>query len=336
MTYPRINKGTPERAQGLPKFGVQDRSISDTKKRGHGSTQIFTDIHLRSARMRCRAECQDRPFATLGDRASFVVRFLNVLHRSLYRNSDRVVVLGRDMLRLVHRKLGIEAGNVSTITHWADSDQIMPLDRNNNLLLRKLKLEDKFVIQYSGNMGRTHDLEVLIRCARILQQDLGIHFLFIGTGAKEHWLRKATQDLGLGNVTILPPQPRTELAQSLNACDLAVISFVKGMSGVSVPSRMYNILGAGKPILAIADADSELAQVILEAHVGWLVQPGAEEKAVQAIREAASNKVLLEEMSQRALAIVLKQYTKLQVMDRYEKLVRSVASSGNSSGQEAT
>ncbi len=267
---------------------------------------------------------------------SLIVRFLNVLHRSLYRNADRVVALGRDMLRLVHRKLGVEAANVSIITNWADSDQILPLEKKDNTLLKRLGLTEKFVIQYSGNMGRTHDLEVLIRCAKILQQDRGFHFLFIGSGAKEQWLRKATLELELKNVTILPPQSRSGLAQSLNACDLAVISFVQGMSGVSVPSRMYNILGAGKPILAVADADSELAQVIQEANVGWLVQPGAEEGVVQAIREAASNQALLSEMSQRALALVVKQYTKVQVMERYENLVRSVASSGNSSGQAAT
>ncbi|OGU25937.1 MAG: hypothetical protein A2X66_03905 [Ignavibacteria bacterium GWA2_54_16] len=265
---------------------------------------------------------------------SLIVRFLNALHRSLYRHADRVVALGRDMLRLVHRKLGVEATNVSIITNWADSDQIVPLDRNTNPLLEKLGLKGKFVIQYSGNMGRTHDLGVLIRCARSLQQDRAIHFLFIGTGAKELWLRKTTRDLGLENVTILPPQPRTELALSLNACDLSVISFVAGMSGVSVPSRMYNILSAGKPILAIADADSELAHVIREAAVGWLVHPGAEEKAVQAIREAVSNRALLAEMSQRALALVLKKYTKVQVMEQYRILVHGVASSGNFAAKE--
>lgn len=269
-------------------------------------------------------------------RTSLAVRFLNVVHRHLYRNADRVLVLGRDMLRLVHKKLGVEAGHVSIVANWADSDQIKPLDRKNNPLLKKLGLDEKFVIQYSGNMGRTHDLETLIHCARVLQADPAIHFLFIGTGAKESWLRKTTRELGLENVTILPPQPRSELPESLNACDLAVISFVKGMSGVSVPSRMYNILGSGKPILAIADADSELALVIREAQVGWLVQPGAEEKAVEAIREAGSDRAMLSKMSKRALALVLKEYTKPQVMERYEKLVRSVASLGNVSGREAT
>jgi colanic acid biosynthesis glycosyl transferase WcaI len=144
-------------------------------------------------------------------------------------------------------------------------------------------------------------------------------------------LRRATQELGLKNVTILPPQPRADLAQSLNACDLAIISFVEGMAGVSVPSRMYNILAAGKPIVAVADADSELSLVVQEEHVGWLVQPASPEKTAQAVREAFSNPGLLAEMSKRARALVLRDYTQMQIVGKIEGLLDSVASSDNRS-----
>jgi glycosyltransferase involved in cell wall biosynthesis len=269
-------------------------------------------------------------------RTSLLVRLLNVLHRSLYRNADRVVTLGGDMLRLVHRKLGVASSHVSTITNWADSDQIMPLERSDNPILKKLGLSEKFVIQYSGNMGRTHDIEVLIRSAKMLKDDPTFHFLFAGAGAKESWLKRAVRDLGLGNVTILPPHPRSELVQLLNACDLAVISFVEGMSGVSVPSRMYNNFAAGKPVLALADADSELAQVVQGARIGWVVRPGSEEGAVQAIRAAASNRPMLAEMSRRASALVLNQHTRRYVMEQYEKLVQTVALGGTSNRRGAS
>jgi colanic acid biosynthesis glycosyl transferase WcaI len=262
---------------------------------------------------------------------SVIVRMLNFMHRSLYRNVDRVIVLGRDMLQLVRKKLQQNDGHVSIITHWADCGEITPLKRNENLLLQKHGLTDKFVVQYSGNMGRTHDLEGLVQCARMLEPEHDIHFLFIGTGAKEMSLRRATQELGLKNVTILPPQPRADLAQSLNACDLAIISFVEGMAGVSVPSRMYNILAAGKPIVAVAEADSELSLVVQEEHVGWLVQPASPEKTAQAVREAFSNPGLLSEMSKRARALVLRDYTQMQIVGKIEGLLDSVASSDNRS-----
>jgi colanic acid biosynthesis glycosyl transferase WcaI len=260
---------------------------------------------------------------------SVVVRLLNVLHRSLYRNADRVIVLGRDMQRLVQQKLQYHPRQITIITNWADCDEILPLEKNGNPLLLKLGLESKFVVQYSGNMGRTHDLAGLVQCARILEREQAIHFLFIGAGAKEAWLRRTVRELDLRNVTLLPAEPRESLAQSLNACDLAVIAFVCGMAGISVPSRMYNILAAGKPILAIADADSELAQVIEEARVGWHVDPGVPEKAARTILDAATNRDSLSEMSKRARALVLKQYTKSQIIGRFEELLAGLSSSSN-------
>jgi colanic acid biosynthesis glycosyl transferase WcaI len=260
---------------------------------------------------------------------SVIVRLLNFMHRALYRNVDRVIVLGRDMLRLVQKKLQRDSGHITIITNWADCDEITPLGRSENPLLQKLGLTEKFVVQYSGNMGRTHDLEGLVHCAQMLDSEQSIHFLFVGTGAKEAWLKKTTQELGLRNVTILPPQPRADLKQSLNACDLAVISFVEGMAGVSVPSRMYNILAAGKPILAVADADSELALVVQEERVGWLVRPASPEMTAKAILEASSSPALLSEMSKRARALVLRDYTQQRIMGKFEELLQSLASSGN-------
>ena len=259
---------------------------------------------------------------------SIVVRILNALHRLLYRNVDRVIVLGRDMMRLVQEKLGPGIGQISIITNWADNEDITPLDRSSNPLLKRLGLADKFVVQYSGNMGRTHDLEGLLECARLLQAESGIHFLFIGNGAKEAWLKKTTEQLQLRNVTILPPQSREGLTDSLNACDIAVISFMNGMAGVSVPSRMYNILAAGKPILAVADDDSELARVVEDHRVGWVVPPGSADLIAIAVKEAAAGRLLLSEMSGRARTLVLDKYSQQQIVQKFEELLEGMRGSG--------
>lgn len=256
-------------------------------------------------------------------KSSGAVRMIDRFHRYLYRKVDHILVLGRDMRRLVEGKLQARAEAISIITNWADTDHIMPLEKRENALLGRLGLMDKFVIQYSGNMGRTHDLEILVESARALQANPSIHFLVIGTGAKEPWLRREVREQGLKNVTILPPQPRASLAESLNACDVALVSFVEGMSGVSVPSRMYNILGAGKPIIAIADRDSELAQVVEEARVGWHVRPGDREKAVQVMQEAAAGgHAVLSAMGQRARTLVEREYTQPQVTGKIREVLR--------------
>lgn len=252
---------------------------------------------------------------------SALAKIINAIQKNIYKRSDHILVLGREMMELVHGKTGNGIEKVALITHWADCDEIRPLPRDRNALLSQLGILDKFVIQYSGNMGRTHDLESLVQCAQILEQHRDIHFLFIGSGAKESWLRKKVSGLGLKNITILSPQPRSELITLLNACDLAIISFVRGMAGASVPSRMYNIMSAGKPILAVAEEGSEIARVLLEENIGWVVAPGSPELIAKTILEANANRPWLQEMSVQACRVATEKYAKPIIMRKHRDLM---------------
>lgn len=258
--------------------------------------------------------------------ASPIIKTLHSLHRWLYRRLDRVIVIGRDMEQLVRQKIGKDVDRVRVITYWADIPQIVPTPRKSNALLERLGIAEKFVIQYSGTMGRTHDLESLITSAQTLQSYEHIHFLFIGFGAKEAWLKKAVQDRKLKNVTILPLQPRSDIPVSLNACDIAVISFVSGMSGLSVPSRMYNILAAGKPILVAADENSELARVVLEERVGWVVKPEDPDAITRAILDANARPEIVAEMSRRARLVVEEKYSLPVIIQKYKAIIDDLGS----------
>jgi glycosyltransferase involved in cell wall biosynthesis len=251
---------------------------------------------------------------------SFPTRFLQSLSKWLYLNVYHIVVLGRDMKELVSRKCKQHDSKLSIITNWADIEQIKPFPRETNRLLQELKLNNKFIVQYSGNMGRTHGIELLFEIAlRMFNREL-VHFLFIGSGAKKEWLESAVRKAKIKNVTILPPRDRTELCDSLNACDMAIISFVPQMVGVSVPSRMYNILAAGKPIIAIAERNSELAMVINEWHLGWVISINEQEKIIDAIESALVSPQLLREIGIRARLLVEKDYSFKRVSWDYHEL----------------
>jgi glycosyltransferase involved in cell wall biosynthesis len=237
---------------------------------------------------------------------------------------ERIIVLGRDMRALVARKMGGVCHSIIIIPNWADVNEITPLPRSQNGLLQELGLAQKFIIQYSGNMGRTHGVESLLACAHQLSHQPDVHFLFIGAGAKKNWLDKTVQRDDLRNVTVLPTRPRNDLASSLNACDVAIISFMAGTAGISVPSRMYNILAAGKPIVAVADDDSELALVVREAQIGWVVPPGQTDRIVEAILEARANQKRLIEMGWRARAVAEQNYSFERIIQAYCDLIRSL------------
>jgi len=285
---------------------------------------VFLACKIRGARIILRVEdvYPDALIAAGMVKAdSTLVKVFNVLQRGLYKRVDRIIVLGRDMMQIVKRKMEDDTSYVVLITNFADIEQIKPLPRDSNALLRRLGLIDKFVIQYSGNMGRTHGIESLLECAKILRAEDLFHFLFIGFGAKELWLKNNVQKFGLNNVTVLPLQPRSDLNSSLNACDLAIISFVKGMSGISVPCRMYNIMSAGKPILAVSDRESELSQVVEEENIGWVVKPEEPNLIAKAVIEASSNCALLSQMSTRARTLAVEKYSLPTIQQRYRSLI---------------
>ncbi|TSA19534.1 glycosyltransferase WbuB [bacterium] len=248
-------------------------------------------------------------------------RFLTWLYLKLYLGVDRIIVLGRDVHQLISRKLSSGDNRVQVITNWADVDEILLGNGGDNQLRKKLSLTKKFVVQYSGNIGRMHGLDALLGAALKVRQREDIHFLFVGTGARKQWLESKAKEYELTNVTFLPPQPRNMLGDILNVADVGVVSFIPGMAGVSVPSKMYNIMAVGKPIIAMVDQGSEAATVIQEEEIGWVVPPGQAAQLAEVIQQACADPRRLTKMGKRARVAAEQKYSFQTVMESYRKLL---------------
>jgi glycosyltransferase involved in cell wall biosynthesis len=255
-------------------------------------------------------------------------RIIEYFAKFIFREMKKIVVLGRDMASLIEEKLKKGDKRIEIIPNWADLELVKPGCRKKNELLGQLGLIDKFVIQYAGNMGRTHGIENITDCAEKLMKDEDLHFLFIGSGSKKKWLEREIITRRLKNITLLGNRPRSDQFNFLNACDVAIISFIPMMSGISVPSRMYNIMAAGKPIIAIADPESELAQVVKEEKIGWVISPGDIEGIRIAILEAKASSSRLVQMGQKARMAAEKKYSFDNVIRAYMNLVQSVFEEG--------
>ena len=253
-------------------------------------------------------------------RDGWAERLLSRLTRCLYRRMTRVITLGRDMSALVAAKCPEAADRIVPITNWADAELVRPCARSDNAMLRELGLTGAFVLQWAGNMGRTHALEAVVAAAERCR-DRGVHFLFAGDGAKKPWLELEVARRRLANVTIIPNQPRASSELFLNACDAAVLAAVPGMVGVSVPSRMYNILASGKPMIAMMDPSTEVARVIEEEGVGWVVPIGDIDRLVAVIEEARSDRPALAAMGDNARRAAERTYSLGAVMGQYARLV---------------
>ncbi len=253
--------------------------------------------------------------------SSLIVKILHYFNRWLYKYAAKIIVVGRDMEKLIERKTAGLDIPITVIPNWAELETIEPSDRNNNRLLNDLNLSDRFVFLYAGNMGYPNDLESIIECAARLENELPVHFIFLGAGVKRNKLIKAVEEKKLTNVTVLSPQPRSEQIVFLNACDVAIVSLVKKMWGVSMPSRTYNILAAGKPILALTENDSELAKVVEEENVGWITPPDEPENLLKTIEKIYREREKIAGMNERSRRAALVKYSLETAVENYRNAI---------------
>jgi colanic acid biosynthesis glycosyl transferase WcaI len=250
---------------------------------------------------------------------SFIANLNQRINQWLYAHARKIIVVGRDMKELVTKKLGDKQMPIAVIPNWAETEDLEPRPREENSLLAELGLQDKFVFLYAGNMGHPNDMESIVACAEKLKDDDRFHFLFLGAGVKRKWLESEVQQKGLINVTPLAARPRSEQNDFLNACDAALISLVPGMWGVSMPSRTYNTLAVGKPILALTEAGSELALVVEEDAVGWVTPANDPGKLLETIFAALAQKGEFAEMRERARISALQKYSLETAIRRYRE-----------------
>ncbi len=256
---------------------------------------------------------------------SLPYKCLAACSRYLLRRSRPVIALGRDMQAVFTRK-GCSPAQIHLIPNWAENELIPVLPKRDNQWLAKLGLRDAFIILYAGNSGRTHDIEVILGAARHLRAEKSLHFLIAGFGRRLEDLQNSIRRDSLANISVEPfAFPRAEQVQTLSAGDVALITFVPGMAGVSVPSRMYNVMAAGRPIIAVADAESELARVVTEEAIGWVVPPGDARGLAAAVLAARDHPVETRQMGERAARAAREKYSLELALAGYRTAVRKVA-----------
>jgi len=248
---------------------------------------------------------------------SLFVTIVHFFNRFVYKYAARIIVMGRDMKQLFERKTAGLDVPVVAIPNWSDLDTIFPTPRDQNPLLKELGIEGKFVFMYAGNIGHPTDVETIIDAAEMLLERDVFHFVFIGAGSKKAWLVEQKEKRGFANVTVLDYRPRSEQNIFLNACDIGLVALIKGMWGTAMPSRTYNIMAAGKPIVALTDEGSELALVIDEDQIGWHIEPGNAEALKDLILQVYEQRARLAEMGHRARSAAEVKYSPEAAVEAY-------------------
>ncbi len=241
--------------------------------------------------------------------ASLLARVWLRLNGLSYRAATLLAVLGRDMVPLLERNYGLDGSRIAYIPHWSALELEQPVPLAENPLAQRLGIDEKFVVQYSGNMGLLHDIETLVRAAELLRDDERIHFLFIGKGRRRKSAEELAHSLHLTNITWMGFAPRERLNETLSCCHAALISLREGMQGVAVPSKLYGILAFGRAVIAQVPSESEIALVVEEEGCGRVVPPGDPQALADAIRALAADPDLVAECSANAFAAYRLKYT---------------------------
>jgi glycosyltransferase involved in cell wall biosynthesis len=238
------------------------------------------------------------------------------------RKAQRVAVIGRDMRDLLRKNYRLSDRSLTYFPHWSALEPDNPVCTVNHPLLLKWGLSDCFVVQYSGNMGLWHDMNHLVDIAASLSnsgEDNGIHFLFIGRGrARKDAVYRAS---GLANVTFHDFLPTDDLPLSLTACHVSLISMKNGLTGVAVPCKIYGIMASARAVLAMVPAKSEIAYTVLEHRIGYVVEPGDVDRAVQLIGEMKENPEETIAMGQRAFKAYHRYYSRSVARKNLERFI---------------
>jgi glycosyltransferase involved in cell wall biosynthesis len=215
-----------------------------------------------------------------------VARLLEWANATGYRNADFVIDLGSYMKGRIVAK-GVPVERTHTIPVWSAKDEIVPIPRDENPLLDKLGLREKFVVMYSGNAGIVHDFDAICEAMRLLKDDPRIYFLFVGDGPRRREIEEFAEEHGIRNFEYRGYFTREELRYSLSVADVHLITLRKEFVGISVPGKLYGIMASARPALFVGPKNCESAETVSGGAAGAVVDPeagGAAHRLVQLLR----------------------------------------------------
>ncbi|MBR0793389.1 glycosyltransferase family 4 protein [Bradyrhizobium manausense] len=219
---------------------------------------------------------------------SIVTRVMRAANSLMFRALNAVVTIGRDAEPPLLSYSGMTRNKIRFIPNYAT---LVPAARpvTSDNPFRKT-IAARFVVGLSGNLGFTHDPEIVFEAARLLKDEPDTHFLLSGWGIGFDRLRQLQADANLPNVSFVARVEDAELEAFLTAADLWIIPYRKDVAGVSVPSRFYNLLAVGRPVVLVSEPQAEAAMTVVENGLGWVVTPGRADQLAAAIRAASTSR----------------------------------------------
>lgn len=256
-------------------------------------------------------------------RSARAVRALLALERFVYRRAAAVTVIAPRMRQRLIEK-GVPPDKVHVIPNFVDLGRVTAAPRDNEFA-RTHGLVSRLSVTYAGNIGPAQGLEIVVEAARILADAEGVRFVIIGDGISRERLAQAAAALPSQNVIVLPYHPNSMMPLIYGASDVCLVPQARATGSDAIPSKVYRIMAAGKPIVAVAEPESDLAALVRTAGCGAVVAPGDAQHLAAVVQDVHQHRPEWSAMGDRGRAHVAEHYARPVVSSRYAELIGAMA-----------
>lgn len=253
---------------------------------------------------------------------NFIIKIWKFFNKLSFDRARELIVLSSSMKEIIRNNYSINSKKINIIPCWADPKLIHPIPREKNYFLTENNLNDYFVVLYSGNQGRCHDLITLINAAIILKENKKILFLFVGDGFQNKFIKKECSINSLSNCRFLPFQEKENLPYLLSSASIGVVSLNEDIVGLIAPSKLYGHLASGNPIAAISGKKSFLKEIIEKNNCGKWFNNGDAHGLAKWIIEMQENQNKLNEHGQASFNLFHQEFTINKIKNKYLKVLK--------------
>ncbi len=240
--------------------------------------------------------------------SNIIIKVWNWLNKKVYRDAKSIITLGKHMAMRLVASNNLSLEKISVIPPWVDTEFIKPLTYENNPLAKKFNPEGKHVVLYSGNMGISHDIDTMLKAAKLLRGRNDILFLFIGGGDKYQTVVDYQKSNQLDNITVYPYQAESDLPYTMTLASISLVALDGGAQELMIPSKVFYYMAAGSVVIGICSGESELNDIINTCDCGVCMEPGDPQNLADKIEKLLQNPKELEVHRYNSRKLVIDTY----------------------------
>jgi colanic acid biosynthesis glycosyl transferase WcaI len=247
------------------------------------------------------------------------IRLWHLLFIRSLKRSKKIIVIGRDIKHWIDKICPGNQEKTEYIPHWQDDTLLFPIEIEQNRFIMENELTDKFVVQYSGNMGLWNEMRTIGKAVK--KNIENVTFIFVGGGIRKKELTDEFISEKQQNVIMLPFRSGEDFNNMMNASHAHIVTLREGLEGIAVPCKIYGILAVGRPVIAMVPEESEIAYTVREENCGFVINPTDVDGLIKAIVLLKSDEILAKQLGQNSRMAFEKKYTARVVAERYKTVL---------------